>query len=108
MCIDREPKSGTGVGHFKQVGLWWECWRPYDPILVDIVRALPSPGRTWQPDTRTWRVNPIHVKRLAREIEAAGYQIDGLDPEVRGQLRESWETVIPRTRRSHWRRDIDG
>jgi hypothetical protein len=90
--------------HFKQVGLWWECWWHFDQTLVDIVRALPSPSRTWQPEERTWRINAMYVKRLAREIEQAGYQIDGL-PDA-DSLPNEWE-IGPTTNR-YWRRDIDG
>ena len=88
---------------FKQVGLWWEVWWPYDPVLVSIVKALPYTQREWLPEERHWRINQLSVRRLALDIAEAGYQIDGLTLDAHNWLPERENRY-----QTPFRRDIDG
>ena len=88
---------------FKQVGLWWEVWWPYDPCLVDIVRSLPPTHRRWIPEEQHWRINQLSVRRLALDVAEAGYRVDGLTLDAHNWLPEGenrWRTPF--------RKDIDG
>lgn len=91
------------VVHFKQVGLWWEVWWTYDPVLVSIVKALPYTQREWLPDARHWRVSQMSVRRLAMDVTEAGYVVDGLELDT-----HNWLPRVENRWRTPFRKDIDG
>lgn len=96
---------------FRQIGLWWEVWWSYDPVLVNMVWSLPPTHRQWLAEEKHWRINQLSVRRLAMDIAEVGYQIDGLDLTAHdwavhdARDRSSW---VENRWRTPFRKDIDG
>ena len=60
---------------------------PYDPAVVDVLKAnVPPHARAWEPDGKTWWVDTAWVMSLAAVLTASGSQVSGLDaqPTKRG------------------------
>lgn len=53
----------------------------YDPTVVDLLKQVPARFRSYNPKTKTWRVDDMYGTWLASELVFLGYQVDGQVPE---------------------------
>jgi hypothetical protein len=52
----------------------------YDAGIVEILKALPSYARRWDPDRKLWRVDVGYARSLAGNLRELGYVVVGIEP----------------------------
>ena len=58
-----------------------ELLAPYDPDLVAELKArVPYRSRTWDPETKSWRIAPQFTETIVGAIRTLGFDVERLAP----------------------------
>ena len=50
----------------------------YDPVVVDMIKSVPSHARTYDPATKIWMLQADYANYLAQDLRCAGYTVLGM------------------------------
>lgn len=67
----------TAAVLFDRLGDQYVIRFSFDPTIVALIKTIAVYARSWNPDTKVWRISDIYAEQLATDMTQLGYLITG-------------------------------
>lgn len=75
---------------------WWSVTFKYDAYVVETIKEVPYYGRSYSPDTKTWRIVGHHWSDTAQRLRADGFKVieTPMNRQHQGPVIEAWASAL--------------
>ena len=82
----------TAAVRFDRFGDQYVIRFSFDPTIVALIKTIPVYARSWNPDTKVWRISDVYAEQLAADMSRLGYLVTGLEPADRDD--SDWARIL--------------